>query len=74
MNLFADDDRWVFAREYENAAVIVAINNADQPAEVRFPVPFPPGVQSDLLGGPVANIDSGMMTIRLNPQSAAIYR
>ncbi len=73
-NLFADDNRWVYARETAGGEVIIAINNADQPAELHCPVGFPSGSRPDLLGGEPAQIEGGQLTIRLNARSAAIYR
>ena len=73
VNLFADDDHWVFAREQGEGAVIVAINNAESPTEVRCPVPYTSCTRVDLLGGESARIDSGVLTVRLGPRSAAIF-
>ena len=75
VNLFADDTRWVYARELNGKTVLVAINNGGVESEIRFPSPVTRGTALvDALGAAdPPRQDAGQLSIRLKARTAAVY-
>ncbi len=79
IDLFYDDDTYVFARQYATETVIVAFNRQNQQKQVTVPagsIGLRDGVMLKSLIGPVASsrVTNGEATLNLPPQSAVAFK
>ena len=79
IDLFYDDDTYVFARQYATETVIVALNRQNQPKQVTVPassIGLLDGVTLKSLIGPVASIRvrNGEATLSLPAQTAVAFK
>jgi glycosidase len=77
IDLFYDDDTYVFARQNTTETVIVAINRADKEKKVTLPVGsigVSDSALSSLIGAPTgAVISKGLATVTLGKSSASAF-
>ena len=65
--------QYVYARTNENEAVIVAVNNDEKPAEIRFRLPADWEYVTDLLSGEAVKKEQGQLHITLPADGCGIY-
>jgi hypothetical protein len=77
IELFADDETYVFARQLGAETIVIAFNR-DRQKHMFFPVGtigVKDGVMlRSLIGGTDARLEHGQVTLRLPPQSAAAWK
>ena len=79
IDLFYDDNTYVFARQYATETVIVALNRQNQPKQVTVPagsIGLLDGVMLKSLIGPVASsrVRNGEVTLNLPAQTAVAFK
>jgi hypothetical protein len=79
IDLFYDDDAYVFARQDRNETVIIAINRADKEKKVTVPagaIDLKDGAELGNLIGKSANgiVAKGQATLSIPRRTAAAYR
>ncbi len=77
VNLLAGEKQWIYARVLDGAAVLVAINTADQAATLEVaaaPAGLADGTLGERLGsGATAGVQGGRVRITLPPSSSGVF-
>ena len=72
--LLLTNRQYAFARIKENKAVIVAVNNDENPADISVPLPIAEGTLTDFLDGAETVVENGKISIHLEASGAKIYK
>ena len=72
--LLLTNRQYAFARIKENKAVLVAVNNDENPADISVPLPIDAGTLTDFLDGVETVVENGKVSIHLEASGAKIYK
>ena len=72
--LLLTNRQYAFARITDNKAVIVAVNNDENPAELYVPIPVAAEKITDLESGQAVNAENGKVKIHLEAGGSALLK